>query len=127
MWVTTLVLSATFGGSDLGPKRREGKCRTSDWWHSSRWRETVGVGEESKSNELSDKKEAVNRPSTLADSSGGTPAAPPSFKGVGHKDELESTTLRKLLGLGALVWVFLGSEVAEECQATPAEAVVLHG
>ena len=86
----------------------------------------MGVGEESKSNELSDKKEAVNHPSTLADSSGGTPAVPPSFKGVGHKNELESTTLRKLLGLGALVWVFLGSEVAEACRK-PAKTVLSHG
>ena len=84
------------------------------------------MDEESKKNELSDKKETVNRTSTLADSIGSTPAVPPSFKGVGHKNELESTTLRKLLGLGALVWVFLGSEVAVACRK-PAEAVVLHG
>ena len=86
----------------------------------------MSVGNETGSSELADKKEAVNRPSTLADSSGGTPAVPPSFKGVGHKNELESTTLRKLLGLGALVWVFLGSEVAEACRK-PAETVLSHG
>ena len=84
------------------------------------------MGDEARTNELSDKKEAVNRTSTLANSSGGTPAVPPSFEGFGHKNELESTTLTKLLWLGALVWVFLGSEVAEACRK-PAETVLSHG
>jgi len=79
-----------------------------------------------KSSELSDKKDTVNRTSTLADSSSDAPAAPASNVGVGHTNDLESTALTKLW-LGALVWVFLGSEVAEECLAIPAEAVVLHG
>ena len=85
----------------------------------------MGVGDETSSSELADKKEAVNRPSTLADSSGGTPAVPPSFKGVGHKNELESTTLTKNW-LGAQVWVFLGGEVAVACRK-PAGTVLSHG
>ena len=96
------------------------------WWHSSRNLESAGVGT-TNPNELADKTDTVNRTSTLANSSSGTPTAPASNEGDGHTNDLEFTPLTKVLGLGALVWVFLGSEVAEACLAIPAEAVVLHG
>ena len=81
--------------------------------------------ETTSSSELSDKKDTVNRTSTLANSSSDAPAAPASNEGGDHTNDLESTTLTKNW-LGARVWVFLGSEVAVACRK-PAGTVLSHG